>query len=282
MAAVPLTDAEAGDASRFGGKAAALARAVQAGLPVPAGFALDFRALERLDSAADDERAELAARFAELGGPAAVRSSALDEDSAGASFAGQHATFLNVAGTDGMVDALRDVWRSAATSAALAYRRHRGINAPPRMAAVVQRLVPADVAGVLFTCDPVTGAPGRWTVEASWGLGEAVVAGLVTPDHWTITPNGGAIEVRPGHKSTAVLPAPQGGTVRARITDGRVTRPCLDAVALARVAHLGAACEELFGAGQDVEFAFAAGALYLLQSRPVTTRRTPAGRQGYD
>lgn len=270
MAATPLTDAAAGDASRFGGKAAALARAVQAGLPVPAGFALDSRALEGLDSATDDDRAELAGRFADLGGPAAVRSSALDEDSAGASFAGQHATFLNVAGTDGMLDALREVWRSAATSAALAYRRHLGISAPPRMAAVVQRLVPADVAGVLFTCDPVTGAPGRWMVEASWGLGEAVVAGVVTPDHWTITPDGHPIEARPGHKSTAVLPAANGGTVRARITDGRVIRPCLDAAALARVAELGAACEELFGAGQDVEFAFAAGALYLLQSRPVT------------
>lgn len=272
MAATPLTDTEAGDASRFGGKAAALARAVQAGLPVPAGFALDWRALEGLDSAAeDDDRAELAARFAELGGPVAVRSSALDEDSAGASFAGQHATFLNVVDSDGMLDALREVWRSGATSAALAYRQHLGISAPPRMAAVVQRLVPADVAGVLFTCDPVTRAPGRWTVEASWGLGEAVVAGVVTPDHWTITPDGCHIKARLGHKSTAVIPAAHGGTVRARITDGRVTQPCLDAVALARVADLGAACEELFGAGQDVEFAFAAGALYLLQSRPVTT-----------
>jgi pyruvate, water dikinase len=271
MAPTPLTDAEAGDASRFGGKAAALARAVQAGLPVPAGFALDCRDLERLDAAADDDRAELAGRFAELGGPAAVRSSALDEDSAGASFAGQHATFLNVAGTDGLLDALRDVWRSAATSAALAYRRHLGISTPPRMAAVVQRLVPADVAGVLFTCDPVTGASDRWTVEASWGLGEAVVAGMVTPDHWRITPDGCPLEARPGHKPTAVLPTAHGGTVRAPITDDRVTRPCLDAMALARVAHLGAACEELFGPGQDVEFAFAAGALYLLQSRPVTT-----------
>lgn len=270
MAATPLTDAAAGDASRFGGKAASLARATQAGLPVPAGFALDPVSLERLGSAAHDDRADLAGRFAELGGPAAVRSSALDEDSAGASFAGQHATFLNVAGTDGMLDALRDVWRSAATPAALAYRQHLGIDAPPRMAAVVQRLVPADVAGVLFTCDPVTGAPDRWTVEASWGLGEAVVAGVVTPDHWTITPTGRPLEARPGHKSTAVLPAARGGTVRARITDGRATQPCLDAVALARIAHLGAACEELFGAGQDVEFAFAAGALYLLQSRPVT------------
>lgn len=270
MAATPLTDAEAGDATRFGGKAAALARAIQAGLPVPAGFAVDFRSLERLESAAGDARAELAARFAELGGPAAVRSSALDEDSAGASFAGQHATFLNVAGTDGMIDALRHVWRSAATHAALAYRQHLGISAPPRMAAVVQRLVPADVAGVLFTCDPVTGAPGRWMVEASWGLGEAVVAGVVTPDHWTITPDGRPLEARRGHKSTAVLPAAHGGTVRAPITDGRATRPCLDTVALARIAQLGAACEELFGAGQDIEFAFAAGALYLLQSRPVT------------
>jgi pyruvate,water dikinase len=258
------------DAARYGGKAASLSTALAAGLPVPPGFALaadDVAALA--DREVDTAPLELA--LDELGGPAvAVRSSAVGEDSAGASFAGQHVSVLNVSGVAQVQAAIERVAASGRSDAALAYRRRMDIEGAPQVAVVVQRLVPADVAGVLFTRDPVTGSSDRWVVEASWGLGETVVAGLVTPDHVVMTPGGEVVEQVVGDKSTAVVADPAGGT-QQRPHEGDSRALCVDRATLGRLAALGVACERLFGAGQDIEWAVAGGALFLLQARPVTT-----------
>jgi pyruvate,water dikinase len=257
------------DAREYGGKAAYLSAASRAGLPVPEGVALSWEEVDFIVSRVPERDEALSVDLGDLADvPLAVRSSAVGEDSRGASFAGQHLTLLNVVGDDAVWNAIRRVWQSGREEAALAYRQRMGMADDPRIGVVVQQLVPADVAGVLFTCDPVSGAANRWVIEASWGLGEAVVAGLVTPDVYVATPSGDLLEARQGTKKVAVIPDAGGGTSQRVIEDDGW---CLDEAALRDVVSLGAACEDLFGPGQDIEWAFAGGEPWLLQSRPVTT-----------
>lgn len=254
----------------FGGKAATLARAVAQGLPVPAGYALSVDAVERAvrDAAG---AADLAAwLLGALRGPVAVRSSAVGEDGAAASFAGQHATVLNVRTVPGLVAALRRVHDSATGEGAMAYRRRMGIGGAPRIGIVVQALVPAERAGVLFTRDPLSGADER-VVEAAWGLGEAVVAGLVTPDHYRMERGGRLLERTIHEKDVAiVLSDVAEGTEEVELDEERATEPCLDTEDLLALDALATRIEAAFGAGQDLEWAFVGRALSLLQWRPVT------------
>ncbi|MGQ0849551.1 MAG: PEP/pyruvate-binding domain-containing protein [Actinomycetota bacterium] len=257
------------DAGAYGGKAANLSAASRAGLPVPEGVALSWQEVDFVASRVPKRDEALPVDLGDLTDvPLAVRSSAVGEDSRAASFAGQHLTLLNVVGEVALLDAILRVWQSGRNEAALAYRRRMGVADEPRVGVIVQHLVAADVAGVLFTCDPVGGTPDRWVIEASWGLGEAVVAGLVSPDLYIATPSGDLLEARQGTKKVAVIPDAGGGT-RERAVDDEGW--CLDEAALRELAGLGAACERLFGPSQDIEWAFAGGRPWLLQSRPVTT-----------
>jgi pyruvate, water dikinase len=148
-----------------------------------------------------------------------------------------------------------------------------GIAGDPLVAVVVQALIPAEVAGVLFTVDPHSGSHEHWMVEASWGLGEAVVVGLVMADRYIIFHRGKVVECRIGLTDEAVVPQEHGGTSELEIDDpARVQDACLNEEALARIAELGAACERLFGIGQDIEWTLAGENIYLLQARPVTGR----------
>lgn len=167
-----------------------------------------------------------------------------------------------------MLAAIQRVWQSGRDKAALAYRRRLGLADDPRIGVVVKRLMPADVAGVLFTCDPVSGAPDRWVIEACWGLGEAVVSGLVDPDLYIASPSGDLLEARLGTKRMAVLPESGGGTSQRVVEDERL---CLDETAVHALAGLGAACERLFVPRQDIEWALSGSKPWLLQSRPITT-----------
>jgi pyruvate, water dikinase len=264
------------DAQVYGGKAARLSEAWCASLPVPPGCVLhpDFVARVAQGNLTPDERTALEHSLAPFEeGAVAVRSSAIGEDGASASFAGQHATFLNVRGLDEILSAIATVWASGQTEAARRYRARMGMAGEPRVAVIVQELVPAEVAGVLFTVDPLSGSGDSFLVEASWGLGEAVVGGLVTPDRYVIARSGELLERHLGRKDVAMVSDVQGGTTEVAITDpARVQGACLDEQALVRLAALGAACERLFGAGQDIEWALSSGGtLYLLQCRPVTT-----------
>ena len=205
-----------------------------------------------------------------------MRSSAIGEDGALASFAGQHASFLNVRGLDGVLSAIANVWASGQTESARRYRARMSIAGEPCVAVIVQALVPAEVAGVLFTIDPVSGSGERWIVEASWGLGEAVVGGLITPDRYVIARTGELLECQLGHKDIAIVADEHGGTTELAINNpARVQEACMGEKALVRLAELGAACEGLLGANQDIEWALSSGTLYLLQCRPVTSGGRP-------
>lgn len=264
---VPLADAI--DPRRFGGKAASLARATRAGLPVPEGFALDVDATARLARDLALAARELE-RYPELaGGDAwAVRSSALDEDSARASFAGQHLTRLGARRIPALIEAIREVHASASAPGALAYRARQGIAGPPAIAIVVQRLIAADVAGVLFTRNPLTGADELF-IEASWGLGEAVVASLVTPDRIRLARSGEVLERTLGAKEVQVVL--RGDVVEeAETTSDERARPCLTDAHLGALRGLASAIDAAWAGPHDVEFGFVGGALFLLQRRPLT------------
>ena len=183
--AVALGDAC--DEDDLGGKAVQLGAAIRAGVPVPDGMALPAALVAAVAAGDPAAVAELSVVRDFLPGPLAVRSSCVGEDSAAASFAGQHLTQLNVRSLDQLVVAVAAVWRSGCSESVLAYRRKLGIEGDPTMGVVVQRLVDPEVSGVLFTRHPVTGADER-VIEASWGLGEAVVQGLVPPDRYRDEP----------------------------------------------------------------------------------------------
>lgn len=261
---------EAHDEAVYGGKAAQLAQALRAGLPVPPGFAFGFDAHEALH--ADDADRHAAPLLAPLDDLVAVRSSAVGEDSESASFAGQHATVLGVRGTAALVAALREVHASARSEAARLYRRSLGLDPEPRMGVVVQKLVKAEVAGVLFSRDPVTGEDVR-VVEASWGLGEAVVQGLVTPDRYVFGRDGRTLVQDVGEKDRMIRWSDAGGTEEVDVAHDRVAVPCLGAAELRMLDSLVSRCEGVWGGEQDLEFAFAGGTLYLLQRRAITRRR---------
>jgi len=253
----------------FGGKAAQLGTALRAGLPVPDGVALSAAFVEAVGAGDDVALSELDRLHASFDGPVAARSSAVGEDSAQVSFAGQHRTCLNVGSAPALAEAVRAVWRSATGDAALAYRRRLGIEGVPRIGVVVQRQIDPDTAGVLFTRNPVSGTDER-VIEATWGLGEAVVAGLVIPDRYRISRDGDILERTSGVKKVAIRVSPQGGTVEQRLADELVERLCLDDAALHQLHELACRCEGVHAGARDLEWAFAGGTLYLLQSRAIT------------
>lgn len=258
MSIVALAEAEREET--FGGKAAALARAMRAGLPVPDGFAISW------DHA---DTASILEAFHRAGQRVALRSSAVGEDSAGASFAGQHLTVLNITSETMLLEAVQSIRSSARTPGALAYRRRMGIEGHPRVAMVMMRMIDAEAAGVLFTRHPVTGANER-VIESAWGLGEAVVSGLVTPDRFRVGIDGEILERTAGRKDFVVRYAKEGGTIERPVAEEEQRRLSLSDQQLLALHRLAAQCESHFGAAQDLEFAFENGALYLLQSRPVT------------
>ena len=264
---VPL--AKARDDSVFGSKAVGLGEAARGGLPLPPGVALSGEIVEAV--AAGEGRAikKVARSVRSLPVPLAVRSSAVDEDSAEASFAGQHLTLLNVPSTDAVSEALREIWWSANSDSAISYRQRVGLFARPSVAVVVQSLLDPDVAGVMFTRNPINGTDER-VIEASWGLGEAVVAGQVIPDHFRIDASGKVLDRKPGLKKIAIRARPDGGTVEEEVAPELVEQLCLDDDQLAKLNRLADRVEQVYGPARDIEWALAGGELYLLQCRAVT------------
>jgi pyruvate,water dikinase len=264
---VPLDDAS--DESLFGSKAVGLGEATRAGLPLPPGIAIAGDVVEAVAGGDAEALERVGDLVRPLGGPLAVRSSAVDEDGAEASFAGQHLTLLNVPTADDVGAALREVWWSANSDSAITYRQRVGLFTRPSVGVVVQALLDPDSAGVMFTRNPITGADER-VIEASWGLGEAVVAGLVIPDTYRISASGEVLERTPGLKKVAIRTRPQGGTVEQDVAADDAERLCLDDEQLAEMHRLATRCEEVYGPARDIEWAFAAGRLYLLQCRAIT------------
>lgn len=257
------------DDDRYGGKAVELGAAQRAGLTVPEGIAIAHDSVEALVED-DGRRSRLVERLEEVDGPYVVRSSGVAEDSDAASFAGQHETVINVRDPSGVISALEQVYTSSRSEAVMEYRASRGIDDPPRMGAVVQSLVDADTSGVLFSRNPVTGSDER-VVEASWGLGKAVVDSLVTPDNFRVRPGGEIVDRRVGTKDVRVAPSPDGGTVTTPVPDDKRDRLCLTDEDLRELDQLAAHCESYRSGGHDIEWAFEGGDLYVLQRRDITT-----------
>jgi pyruvate, water dikinase len=295
------------DVALAGGKGASLARMTALGMPVPPGFVVPADALEAaladtvaairavlargedggdlapvaeeaqaLVKAADSGGvfpAQIAEAYARLGDgevPVAVRSSATAEDSEAASFAGQQETFLHVRGVEDIVERIRDCWSSFFTERALFYRREKGSLTDLGMAVVVQRMVQPDVSGVMFTIDPTKGRRDRMVVEAVFGLGEGVVSGQLTPDHYVLARDGRLKRTRLHTQPYAIVHDPAGGIREQDLAPDRGEAQTLGEDQLARLAKVGTDLEERLGGPQDIEWAIQDGELFVLQSRPVT------------
>jgi len=295
-----------------GGKAANLGEMARAGLPVPPGVCVTTEAYRAVAGSALDEvlealggvaagdvaaltalagraraallaadvpaavRGAVRAAYETLGAraPVAVRSSATAEDLPSASFAGQQDTYLNVVGAPAVLDAVTRCWASLWTDRAVVYRATNGIDhRTVRIAVVIQRMVDAEVAGVMFTCNPVSGDPSVVAVNASWGLGLGVVGGEVTPDEYLVSKVTGEVVRRAvSAKHVEYRADPSGhGTVCVPVDEARQSEPCLDEERLAALADVARRVQKYFGSHQAVEWALAQdGDLFVVQSRPVT------------
>ncbi|HEU4494359.1 MAG TPA: PEP/pyruvate-binding domain-containing protein [Rubrobacteraceae bacterium] len=223
----------------------------------------------------DDVASGIQAAYATLGGdgeiPVAVRSSATAEDLPGASFAGQQETYLNVRGAAALLEAVKDCWTSLWTARAMSYRENQGIDpASVSLAVVVQRMVEAEAAGILFTADPVSGRRDRTVISAAWGLGEAVVGGRVTPDTLVVDKTSERIISRETTDKEVMTVYVEGGTEEKPVPEARRMRPVLDDKGAVELARYGARIEKLYGAPQDIEWALASGEFFILQARPIT------------
>jgi pyruvate,water dikinase len=320
MAVLWLDDIRSDDLETVGGKAASLGEMTAADLPVPPAFVVTADTYRRfldetaiadelfdivevdtddssaLADAADQAqtliketempasiREEIMGSYTEIGEdtPVAVRSSATAEDLPDASFAGQQETFLNVTGED-LLASVQDCWASLFTQRALYYRNEQGFeDSDVNIAVVVQEMVDAEKSGVLFTSHPSTGAPVL-TIEAAWGLGEAVVSGAVTPDNYVIERSSGTIqdETVAEKKVMHVRDEETGKTVERPVPEEKRSKRVLTDDELDALLNLGETIEDYYDVPQDVEWAIAEGDVYLLQSRPITTISEESAAEG--
>jgi pyruvate,water dikinase len=300
------------DVPLAGGKGANLGDMVQAGLPIPPGYVITAPAYRRvleqaeletkiddllldLDRSVCDQlqtveplirdlfvdapipeeiQASILAYYRQLGEDlsVAVRSSATAEDLAGASFAGQQETILNVAGEEMLIEAVRRCWSSLFTAQAIFYRSQRGFDdTPVSMAVVVQKMVDSEKSGVSFTVDPVLRNHYQMVIEGVWGLGEGIVSGRITPDHYKLDRETYemAFEFIP-EKEIMYCQIQDGGVEVLPVPEDRVSARVLNDSELRHLVDLGNRVEDHFGCPQDIEWAVENGVIYLLQSRPIT------------
>lgn len=210
----------------------------------------------------------------------AVRSSATAEDLPDLSFAGQQETYLNMRGEAMVLDAIKRCWASLWTARAIGYRARSGIaHEEVSLAVVVQELVPADAAGILFTANPLTGERDQVMINAAWGLGEAIVSGQVTPDTVVVDKASGTITAQQiGVKEVMTVLTPD-GTSEEPVPVGKRTSAVLTAVQAAQLARIGVRIEELYGQPMDIEWAFSNNRFFIVQARPITTLSKTAGLQ---
>src|SRR5229473_4793550 len=221
----------------------------------------------------DDLAAAITRSLARLGEPAAyaVRSSATAEDLPTASFAGQQDTYLNVVGPAAILQHVSRCWASLFTERAVTYRLRNGVDhRKVHMAVVVQQMVFAQAAGILFTADPITGNRTVASVEASFGLGEALVSGLVNPDVYKVR-DGEIVAKAVATKQRAIYASPAGGTQELAIEPERQEQPALTDAQVVRLAQLGRRIEAHFDCPQDIEWCLVDDGFQIVQSRPITT-----------
>lgn len=306
-------DPESGTHRLVGGKGANLGLLTRAGFPVPPGFSvttdaysafieasglrdkimtivaeLNYENPDQLEARTAEIRelivgsslpqnlvGEITDAYAALGEVyVAVRSSGTAEDLAEASFAGMHDTYLDIKGIDNLLDAVKRCWASMYTARATAYRHNKGFeHAESRIAVVVQQMVESEVSGVMFTGNPMTTATDEIVINASWGLGEAIVSGIATPDEYLLNRETLAVRERTlGSKAVRVVRDPSGnGTVTEPVPEDLQAQFTLSDSQVAELGILGRNVTKYYGQfPQDIEWGYSGGAFYLLQSRPVT------------
>lgn len=300
-AVIPIDRLDRESIALAGGKGANLGELSRAGSPVPTGFVVTTTAYaktlqhntiaDRLDHKSSptqlrnlvtaatvpaDIRQAIVAAYRELGScPVAVRSSGTSEDLPDAAFAGQHDTFLNIIGEESVITAVQQCWSSLWTDRAIQYRHDRGIDADDiTIAVVIQKMVQSDAAGVMFTANPISGDRQETVIDAGLGLGESVVSGMVTPDHYVVkTRSGKIIESRRGNQEVVIKSDVAGGTVQSAGVASE--DPVLETTILRRLVGLGRDIQHHFGQAQDVEWSLADGQLYIVQARPITAMPSP-------
>jgi rifampicin phosphotransferase len=308
-----FSDPDSGTHRLVGGKGANLGLLTQAGFPVPPGFSvttdaysafidssglsdkiativaeLDYGNPDQLEARTGEIRDlvvgatlpkaladDITAAYAELGDVhVAVRSSGTAEDLAEASFAGMHDTYLDIKGLDNLLDAIKRCWASMYTARATAYRHNKGfVHGESRIAVVVQQMVESEVSGVMFTGNPMTTSTDEYVVNASWGLGEAIVSGIANPDEYLLNRETLAVRDKTlGSKAVRVVRGPSGsGTVTEPVPADLQARFCLTDDQAAELGVLGRKVTKYYGQfPQDIEWGYAGGTFHLLQSRPVT------------
>lgn len=222
--------------------------------------------------------AELGAAYGRLGNgtPVAVRSSATAEDLASASFAGQQETSLNVRGLVELATAVIGCWASLWTARAMSYRAREGVEpGQVRLAVVIQQMVEADAAGVMFTANPANGRREQTVISAAWGLGESVVSGTVTTDDVVVDAGTGSVLSRRTADKDVMTVYAENGTREQPVAAARRREPVLDDREAAELAGHGRRAAAHFGAPQDIEWARAGGRFFILQSRPITALPEP-------
>ena len=322
----PISHFRSRDVALAGGKGANLGELSQSGFDVPPGFVMTTAAYDLLlqNNGFQDRIHNMLAAF-ELGNPAsvaeisqqicdlfqhisipkqitdeilkayrqldggavAVRSSATAEDLAEAAFAGQQETFLNIIGEQELIEAVRACWMSLWSERAILYRARQNVDQNTvKLAVVIQKMVPADVAGVMFTANPVSGARDELIIDANPGLGEAVVGGLVTPDHFVVNKRSRRIkEQQLGRREVVIRAKTEGGTEQINSTQETTNTAALPVQAIRKLSQLGIDIEHHFGVPQDIEWAWnqdntKVGNFYILQSRPMTALPEPINVSG--
>ncbi len=305
-------------AAGYGGKARSLATLARAGFPVPAAYAmpgwvgdsfftsvLDVsdrpRALLRTPYVTDERLRSIRERVRDSTLPQdvvrsvsdallalrdegavgfAVRSSATHEDQEGASAAGMHSTLLNLIREDEVLDGIKTCWSSLFQPRVFSYLRALGEDVPVSLGVVIQAMVPAEISGVLFTCNPLTGDRGEVVINASYGLGSSVVDGRVTPDTYRVDKATGQLRDQViGGKAQKTMLVPSGGVRELQVEPGERERPVLSEQQLFHLRELAGRIEEHFGGNRDVEWAIAGQQVFVLQARPIVMPHA-RGRRG--
>lgn len=269
-----FTDITYKTASQYGGKACSLGEMLQAGIPVPTGFAISVSAQEEFaDKPFSAEfLSELKTLFSDLDlNRVAVRSSAIAEDSADASWAGQLESYLNVE-LDGLETAIRKCWDSINSEHAVSYASDKGLRKEDLLVGVaVQAMVDSEVAGVMFTADPIKGDRSKIVIEGLYGLGEMLVQGITTPDRYIVDKESmQAVEFAIEVKQQQMVYR-DGQNVTEPVPEAIADRSVLREEQVIELAQLGVKIETYYGSPQDIEWAFAKGKFYIVQSRPITT-----------
>jgi phosphoenolpyruvate synthase/pyruvate phosphate dikinase len=281
MKLLRLGDPKSFDATLVGGKAANLSRLARMYHRVPDGFCLPVKVMDQAQPL--ELRDEIARAISDLMAchnlpelAVAVRSSAVDEDGVGASFAGQHETYLNIVGAEAILQAVARCWESARSERALEYRRQQGLSVERvQLAVLVQQLVASDVSAVVFSANPVTGNREEVMLNATWGLGESLVGGTVTPDTFVVRRSDLAVTDRAIAEKRRMTVSVPGGTREVDVPHFLRREASLKDEQAAEMTQLALSLEATMGCAVDVECAYASGELYLLQCRPITALQPP-------